>query len=147
MKINKWKVFGIIVLVFLCCTVLFCAKRIFSDGAKTIENEFKPSALLKKYEWFKDIAAAIDKKRADIDLYQAELANFKVEDRDDKFYYQQRKSELIGIITVHNDLCSRYNAQMVKMNYAFCNVGQLPATNLEVLPREIKPYINNLEKR
>lgn len=119
-----------------------------NDAQKTAHKEFDPSALLKKYEQFKDISAAIDKKRADIDLYTAEIREMNQDkdmDRDDKFYLQQRKSELLGIIAVHNDLCSQYNSAMSKFNYRFCNRGDMPVTNLEPLPREYKPYINSIK--
>lgn len=115
------------------------------DGVKTAHKEFKPSALLKKYEHFKDLSSAIDKKRADIEMYQSEISTMTVSDKEDKYYLQQRKSELIGIISQHNNLCSEYNALMVKFNYNFTNRGDMPATNLEPLPREYKPYINNLK--
>ena len=115
------------------------------DAAQTAHNEFKPSALLKKYEYFKDLSASIDKKRADIDMYQEEIAGYEVSDKDDKFYLEQRKSELIGIISVHNSLCAEYNSAMSKFNYRFTNAGDLPATNLTPLPREYKPYIQSLK--
>ena len=117
------------------------------DGCNTAYKEFKPSALLSKYEYFKNLSAAIDKKRADIEMYQTEISSMKIDDKDDKFYIQQRKSELLGIISIHNSLCSEYNAAMAKFNYRFTNAGDLPATNLMPLPREIKPYINNLNKQ
>ena len=110
------------------------------DAKETAYNEFKVSTLLKKYEYFKDLSAAIDKKRADIEMYQSEISTIK-----DEFYLQQRKSELLGIISLHNQLCAEYNASMSKFNYNFCNAGSLPETNLTPLPREIKPYINNLK--
>lgn len=114
------------------------------DAKETVYNEFKPSSLLKKYEYFKDLSAAIDKKRADIEMYRFEIQSFT--DKDDKFYVEQRKSELFGIIAMHNQLCSEYNSAMSKFNYRFTNVGDLPDGAVEPLPREYKPYINNLNK-
>lgn len=114
------------------------------DAKETAYNEFKVSTLLKKYEYFKDLSAAIDKKRADIELYQAEIQSFT--DKDDRFYVEQRKSELLGIIAMHNQLCSEYNSAMSKFNYRFTNVGDLPEGAVEPLPREYKPYINKLIK-
>lgn len=131
------------ILIFLSIFNFTC--RMAGDGLKTVESEYKPSVLLKKYEYFKNLSGAIDKKDADIQMYQAEISTMKVEDKDDKFYLQQRKSELIGIIAVRNTLCSEYNIAMSKFNYRFCNVGDLPETNLTPLPREYKPYINNLK--
>lgn len=114
------------------------------DAKETAYNEFKVSTLLKKYEYFKDLSAAIDKKRADIEVYQAEIQSFT--DKDDRFYVEQRKSELLGIIAMHNQLCAEYNSAMSKFNYRFTNVGDLPEGAVEPLPREYKPYINKLIK-
>ena len=114
------------------------------DAKETAYNEFKVSALLKKYEYFKDLSAAIDKKRADIEVYQTEISSYNKD--DDKFYIEQRKSELLGIIAMHNQLCAEYNSAMSKFNYRFTNVGDLPEGAVEPLPREYKPYINKLIK-
>ena len=114
------------------------------DAKETAYNEFKVSALLKKYEYFKDLSAAIDKKRADIEVYQTEISSYNKD--DDKFYIEQRKSELLGIIAMHNQLCAEYNSAMSKFNYRFTNVGDLPEGAIEPLPREYKPYINKLIK-
>ena len=114
------------------------------DAKETAYNEFKVSALLKKYEYFKDLSAAIDKKRADIEVYQTEISSYNKD--DDKFYIEQRKSELLGIIAIHNQLCAEYNSAMSKFNYRFTNVGDLPEGAVEPLPREYKPYINKLIK-
>lgn len=115
-----------------------------NDAKDTVYNEFKVSTLLKKYEYFKDLSASIDKKRADIELYQIEVSSYTKE--DDKFYVEQRKSELIGIIAMHNQLCAEYNSAMSKFNYRFTNIGDLPEGATEPLPREYKPYINKLAK-
>jgi hypothetical protein len=115
-----------------------------NDAKDTVYNEFKVSTLLKKYEYFKDLSAAIDKKRADIELYQIEVSSYTKE--DDGFYVEQRKSELIGIIAMHNQLCAEYNSAMSKFNYRFTNIGDLPEGATEPLPREYKPYINKLTK-
>jgi hypothetical protein len=115
-----------------------------NDAKDTVYNEFKVSTLLKKYEYFKDLSAAIDKKRADIELYQIEVSSYTKEDAG--FYVEQRKSELIGIIAMHNQLCAEYNSAMSKFNYRFTNIGDLPEGATEPLPREYKPYINKLTK-
>lgn len=114
------------------------------DAKETAYNEFKVSTLLKKYEYFKDLSAAIDKKRADIEVYQTEISSYNKD--DDKFYIEQRKSELLGIIAMHNQLCAEYNSAMSKFNYRFTNVGDLPEGAVEPLQREYKPYINKLIK-
>lgn len=139
------KIFLTILGCLIAFSIISFTCNMCSDGVKTIENEYKPSALLKKYEFFKDLSAAIDEKRASINMYVSEIQSMKVLNKDDKFYMELRKSELIGIISIHNELCAKYNSLMSKFNYKFTNKGDLPLTNLEVLPREIKPYINNLK--
>lgn len=134
-----------LLLLFFGIIVFFTCVRLCSSTSDVIHKEFNAGALLKKYEYFKDLSAAIDKKRADIGMYQSEISGMTSDDKDDKFYIQQRKSELLGIISMHNELCSEYNAAMSKFNYRFTNAGDLPASNLTPLPREIKPYINNLK--
>lgn len=128
---------GFSILVIVCVSII----RSCGDTADVIHKEFSTSALLKKYEYFKDLSAAIDKKRADLDAYKANLKDYNVKDKDDKFYYEQSKMEAMGILTMYNQLVSEYNAGMSKFNYNFCNVGTLPASNLEPLPREHKPYL------
>lgn len=131
--------------IVLTITTCNTSCNMTNDAAKTIEDQYKASALLKKYEYFKDLSGGIDKKDADIQMYQNEISTMKVVDKEDKFYVQQRKSELMGIISVRNQMCADYNIAMSKFNYSFCNKGTLPQTNLEPLPREYKPYINNLK--
>jgi hypothetical protein len=131
--------------LLMLLVILNSIARSCNDTANVIHKEFGASALLKKYEYFKDLSAAIDKKRADIEMYQSEISGMTAIDKDDKFYIQQRKSELLGIISMHNSLCSEYNSAMSKFNYRFTNAGDLPETNLTPLPREYKPYINNLK--
>lgn len=142
---SKYVAWGL--LGFLAVITIVTCNVFITDGAKTVTDQFKPSTLLKKYEYFKDLAAGIDKKRADIAVYQEELSDYKIEDKEDKFYFEQRKSELFGLITMHNTLCSEYNSAMSKFNYRFTNKGDLPSSNLEPLPREFKPYILSIKKQ
>ena len=125
--------------------VFFSILRYCGNAADTAHQQFSASALLKKYEYFKDLSAAIDSKRADLNAYKANLQDYKVIDKDSRFYYEQSKAEAMGILMIHNNLVAEYNAGMSKFNYAFCNVGTLPASNLEPLPREFKPYLLTLK--
>lgn len=135
-------------ILIITCMLLFISCKYGVDGCNTAYKEYKPSTLLSKYEWFKNEAAGIDKKRADIEMYQEEISSLgKPVDKDDKFYLEQRKSELIGIIAMHNQMCAEYNASMSKFNYAFCNTGSLPEGATVPLPREFKPYITHLKQR
>jgi hypothetical protein len=142
---NKMKslalIIGATIVAIICVSVI----RSCGNTAYTVHKEFSASALLKKYEYFKDLSAAIDSKRADLNAYKTNLQDYTIKDKDDKFYYEQSKAEAMGILMMHNQLVSEYNAGMSKFNYAFCNVGTLPASNLEPLPREFKPYLLTLK--
>lgn len=134
-----------------CGTLIILASMflgVCNDTSQVVQKEFNASALLKKYEYFKDESSAIDKKRADIMVYESELSSYHPHstNKDDKFYYEQRKSEMIGLISIYNSLCADYNSQMSKFNYRFTNKGDLPESNLEPLPREYKPYILNIKQ-
>lgn len=136
---NFFKVVGIIALFF----VISLSLRMCGDASNVVQKEFSPSAMLKKYEYFKDLSSAIDEKRATIDVYESQLKNIS---NHEDYQYQQTTAEMIGLISMHNSLCAEYNSAMSKFNYAFCNKGTLPATNLEPLPREIKPYISSINQ-
>lgn len=125
--------------------VSFSAIRYCGNAAETVHQQFSPSALLKKYEYFKDLSAAIDSKRADLNAYKKNLQDYKITNKDSRFYYEQSKAEAMGILMMYNNLVAEYNAGMSKFNYSFCNVGTLPASNLEPLPREHKPYLLTLK--
>jgi len=116
---------------------------------RLLQEQFNPTVLLKKYEWFKDSAAALDKKTADIKLYQTKLSRL-TEDypvgqrpRDVREQLAIWESELAGIKASYNSLAAEYNAQMSKANYAFTNVGMLPQGATVPLPREYKPYVED----
>lgn len=123
----------------------------FSEAQTVAREEFGPRAMLEKYEWFKDMSAQIDKKQADIKVYQArvdEMRNgYKNEgiprskwDRVDKQQFSQWQAEVSGVIASYNALAADYNAQMAKFNWRFANRGELPQGAGEPLPREFKPY-------
>ena len=74
---------------------------VFGEAAEVAQEEFGPRALLKKYEQFKDQSAMLDKKVADIGVYEVNLAEFdsmdrKEMDRFDKAEKAQLKLELAG---------------------------------------------------
>ena len=142
----------ILVLVVALIVTTFTSCRYVSDAQDTAFNEFKPSALLKKYEYYKDASAALDKKVADIGVYTSRILDLKDQykgvprkdwARDDREQMSIWQSELAGIKASYNTLASEYNAAMAKFNYAFCNVGELPKGATSPLPREFKTYIDN----
>ena len=135
---------------FTMVEISFTSCRYAVDGSNTVFKEFKPSTLLKKYEYFKDVSAQLDKKVADITVYEAKLKTLdddykgvKRRDwtRDDREQQSLWASELAGIKASYNDLSAEYNSAMSKFNYSFCNIGQLPKGADNPLPKEYKPYI------
>lgn len=106
--------------------------------------EVDPAYLLKKYEWFKNASAALDKKVADIKVYETRVKAIQSSPdltRADKEQMYVWMSEVAGVKASYNTLASEYNAQMSKINWAFCNVGELPKGADQPLPREYKSYI------
>lgn len=156
MKYFGW---GILILIALAFTsILFKAcstsTAYVNNGINTAYNEYKPEALLKKYEWFKDAASGCDQKLATLQTYESRFNNLKQSygadslrrkswERSDLEQWNVWQSEYLGVKASYNDLASQYNSAMVKFNYRFCNVGQLPQGTDTPLPREFKPYITN----
>lgn len=121
----------------------------FSEAAKVTQEQFGPRALLAKYEWFKDASAQLDKKQADITVYESRMkgmdTTYKSVDRikwprEDREQYNIWSSEVAGVKAGYNGLAADYNAQMAKFNYAFTNVGDLPKGADKLLPREYRTY-------
>lgn len=125
----------------------------FNNAQQTMATEFSPSALLKKYEWFKDASAVLDKKLADIQVYETRFESIKESygeniprsqwSREDKETYNLWLSEVAGIKASYNQLAAEYNSAMSKFNWKFTNIGDLPAGATMPLPREYKPYTTN----
>lgn len=119
------------------------------DAQETTFKETKASTLLKRYEWFKNAAAQLDKKQADIRVWESRIKNLKEENgneprikwaREDREQYNLLQSELSGIMASYNQLASEYNSAMAKINYAYTNVGELPQGAEKTLPREYRTY-------
>lgn len=121
------------------------------EAADVAHEEFGPRALLTKYEQFKDMSAALDKKVADISVYDSR-AKFMQKGydtlprhewpREDREQYNLWQTEVAGIKASYNTLAAEYNSQMAKFNYRFANVGELPKGATQPLPRKYKPYIS-----
>jgi len=123
----------------------------FGEAAQVAQEEFGPRAMLEKYELFKDEAAQLEKKQADITVYDGRM---KAMDetykslprqkwpREDREQYNVWSSEVAGVKASYNSLAAEYNAQMAKFNWRFANVGELPKGAEQPLPREFKPYVS-----
>lgn len=140
------KIFAILFIVSLA--VVSC--RYANDASNTMYNEVKVSSLLKKYTMFKDMSAALDAKIASIQVYEKRFESLKKDygtskrsewSREDREQANLWESEVSGIKASYNELAARYNADMAKINYRFCNVGDLPQGATDPLPRNYKPYL------
>ncbi len=121
----------------------------FREAKEVAQEELGPKELLRKYEWFKNASSQLDKKQADIKVYEKRISSMtkNYEDvprnkwaREDREQYNLWDSEVAGIKASYNTLAADYNAQMAKVNWRFANVGQLPEGAEDPLPREFKPY-------
>jgi hypothetical protein len=142
--------FTLLLATVLLCAVALTSCRYANDASDTLYNETKASTLLKKYEYFKNVAAALDAKVASIQLLEGKVNQMKKDydgqprskwAREDREQNNLNQEELAGLKMSYNTLCADYNAQMAKLNWAFCNVGSLPKGAETPLPREFKPYI------
>lgn len=108
---------------------------LFSETAQVARAEFGPRASLIKYEWFKDASAQLEKKRADILLYEARLTSFATDygaqragwPRDVREQAAQAGSEYLGVVASYNGLAAEYNANSSKFNWSFAE-GSAPRT-------------------
>jgi len=119
------------------------------EAGQVAQSELGPRALLDKYTWLKDAHAQLEKKRADMRVY--DTRNQTLDDaykgsprsawsREDREQWSTWQSELAGIKASYNDLAARYNAKMAEVQWRFTNVGSLPKGATEPLPREYAPY-------
>ncbi len=144
--------YALIALLILSQPGCFYGCRAISDAKQVAYEEFGPRAALQKYEWFKDCAAKLDAKSADIKVYDARSAAlrqsyegtpYKDWDRKDKEALTLWSSEVAGLKASYNELASEYNAAMAKINWAYAEVGSLPPGATTPLPRSFKPYLEN----
>jgi hypothetical protein len=143
----------VLVSIFVLSLVLTGVGYLFGwcgEAAQVAQKEFGPSALLKKYEWFKDASAQLDKKKADIEVYAGRIKSLedaykgvsrKDWPRDEREQMSVWQSEVAGVKASFNGLAAEYNSQMAKFNWAFTNAGSLPEGATQPLPREYKPYV------
>ena len=155
MKYVGWFCLGVAALFaigvgFTCARVALAPVGYANRVLDVAGQQFDPAMLLKRYEWFKDAAAALDQKQASVKVYNQRLksqAEAYVEvarkdwPRDEREQRSIWQSEVAGIKASYNELAAEYNAQMAKFNWRFTNRGMLPQGATEPLPREFKPYV------
>lgn len=141
-------IFFILVIAVLGVSFLAHLLGWFGEAADVAHEQLGPRALLKKYEWFKDASAALDSKVANIaaahrrqrslvDSYEGKSR--PKWSREDREQFNLWESEEAGMVASYNNLASEYNAEMVKANWRFANVGDVPAGGAP-LPREYREY-------
>jgi hypothetical protein len=139
---------GIIAVVPLGCVIINVVGGWLGEAAQVAREEMGPRALLKKYEWFKDTVAGLDKLKADIGVYQGRLDGLAEDYREvpiikwPRDVREQRslwRTEVAGVKSRFNDLAAEYNAAHAKINWAFADVGDLPQ-GAKPLPREFRTY-------
>jgi hypothetical protein len=135
--------------IALLSLILLAGCRWTNEAAEVAYQETSPEALLRKYTWFKDTASQLDAKKANIEVYKSSLTTMEATYKDtpraswprpDLEQYNLWSSEVAGVIASYNSLAAEYNAQMAKANWAFTNVGDLPAGATEPLPRDFAAY-------
>jgi len=150
MKYIKYTFIGFLCLIAMVgCSILSRGCSWLGKAADVAEQQVDPALLLKRYEWFKNVAAECDKKLADIEVYKSRLTNMEKDyegvarkdwDRTDKEQFNLWEQEVAGVVASYNSLAAEYNAAMAKINYSFTNIGSLPKGASEPLPREVREY-------
>lgn len=134
----------LLMVFYVGCFVVNQASWFAGRAIDVAKQQVDPAELLRKYELFKDESAQLDAKLASIKIKKQQIASIKTMANMDRTNREQLmiwQQELGGMEYSFNQLAADYNAQMAKINYAFCNVGQLPQGATEPLPRAYKPYI------
>ncbi len=148
-------VLGVAALVALSAALFIpmrgCAmvNKVADNAMKAVEEQTDARTLIKRYEWFKDASAQLDKKLADLKVYERRFQSLKGEyagktradwAREDREQFNLWSSEVAGIEASYNTLAAEYNAAMSKINHRWTNYGDMPAGATTPLPKEFKPY-------
>lgn len=144
------RTFGVICLVLVVLPIDCVGCWMLNRTASVVDKEFSPGALLKKYERFKDMAAKLDAKRANIKATEQQLKSLESQyegvarkdwPRHDAEQHGLWMAAITGMKASYNGLAAEYNSSMSKENYRFCNVGDLPKGASDPLPREFVSYL------
>jgi hypothetical protein len=136
-------------LLLICSFCLSVSVIACDEAAQVAQEELGPRALLAKYSWCKEAHAQLEKKQADIKVYQSGLKSLAEQykgvprskwAREDIDAYNMDSTVVAGVIASYNDLAAQYNAKMVEVQFSFTNIGTLPRGADVPLPREVAPY-------
>ena len=136
-------VFGLLAILSI---VLFTCNWA-GDGLNTVHKEYDPSAMLKKYEWFKNQSAHILKAKQDIQNLKSESdikGQYETDNGKDHSKwspialnsYQEEvsmnKQQRLAQVSNTNSLITEYNAQSAKFTWAgFRTRDDLPPQSFE----------------
>lgn len=145
MKIFIYVLFIIIFIpiFMISCSIIGTGIGWLGKAKQVAMEQIDPAELLRKYEWFKDASAQLDQKYSSIKIFKKrsdDILAASDKSREDKEAYYLALSEVDGMKASYNQLAAEYNSQMAKINWRFCNVGQLPQGATTPLPREYKQY-------
>lgn len=138
-----------VVVLLLIFWPISCMMGWFGEAASVVRTEFGPKNLFQRYQWFKDAAAQLDARTASLAVYEARFASLKKDyegkprsewARDDREQSNLWEQEAAGLAASYNNLAAEYNAAMAKVNWRYCNVGDMPEGG-QPLPREFKTYL------
>jgi len=137
---------GLIVLIAIG-SMLGLFGGMMGSASKTIQKEYSAEAILNKYEWFKNAAAALAEKKSNISVYEAKLKPLrsmdrKDMDRTDKEQLGQWEAEVAGVKASYNALAGEWNAQISKFNWKPFKAS-LPTGSEDILQMDVAKYINN----
>lgn len=146
------KTFLLVVLVIVLAPIFFIGYHScvwVGNAATTVREQFSPSTMLARYEWFKDAYSRLNAFDANLSVYSASrkslLETYGADatkwPKDVRQEIAQQRREIDGIVAARNNLAADYNASMAKFNWRFTNAGDLPAGATVVLPREVATYI------
>ena len=155
----RWT-FGKLLVLFVILTLLAVPASLFfrgcdiannmlDQGQRVITKKFGPEEQFAHYEWYKDASAQLESKLATLGVYEKRFKTLEAAyagqprgkwARDDREQWSIWMTERSGIAASYNDLASQWNAAMAKINWRYCNVGDLPAGETKPLPREYRPY-------
>lgn len=144
-----FKLIGFFLIVGIVTSLIGYGLGWFGEAAAVAKEEFGPREALRKYEWFKDAAAQLEKKQADIGVYRTRMKSMEEGydgkprsewAREDREQWNVWTSEVAGVTASYNTLAAEYNSQMSKFNWRFANAGDLPQGADKPLPREFKAY-------
>lgn len=144
------QLFVIIGIILLGMLITASSCRWVNDGVETAHQEYDPSAMLKKYEWFKNQSARIQKMDQDIanakTLRDGIKAQFEADNgKDHKSWdpvtrkqYQDKvdlqDQMVMANVSQRNSVVADYNAQSAKFNWSsFKTNDNLPPTTFEVI--------------